>query len=133
MADKVYSLNFHLSDGSTKSVQFTATQGPRGEKGDTGATGAGSTQMHLEVTLPPENWTGEEGGPYTQRVYHAGITEEDRPHYGPLYSGDRETQLAQKESWAMVDDLDTETDYLTFTCLEEKPRAELTVSLEVTR
>lgn len=40
MADKTYKLNFEMSDGSTKSVQFTAPQGPRGEKGDTGAAGA---------------------------------------------------------------------------------------------
>lgn len=93
--------------------------------------GAAGKRLYLEVTLTPEDWTGEEGGPYTQRVYCAGITGEDRPHYGPVYSGERDARLAQKESWAVVDELDTETDYLTFTCLEEKPQAELTVQLEV--
>lgn len=39
MADKKYSLDFTLSDGSTKSVQFTAPQGPKGDKGDTGPQG----------------------------------------------------------------------------------------------
>lgn len=33
MADKTYSLNFLLSDGSTKKVQFTAPQGPQGVPG----------------------------------------------------------------------------------------------------
>lgn len=40
MADKTYKLNFTMSDGTTKSVQFTAPQGPQGEKGETGAKGA---------------------------------------------------------------------------------------------
>lgn len=40
MADKTYKLNFALSDGTTKSVQFTA---PQGEKGDTGAAGTNAT------------------------------------------------------------------------------------------
>lgn len=43
MADKTYKLNFELSDGSTKSVQFTAPQGEKGEKGETGAAGTSAT------------------------------------------------------------------------------------------
>lgn len=43
MADKTYKLNFVLSDGSTKSVQFTAPQGPTGETGATGADGKNAT------------------------------------------------------------------------------------------
>ncbi len=39
MADKTYRLNFTLSDGSAKSVQFTAPQGEKGGRGDTGAAG----------------------------------------------------------------------------------------------
>ena len=31
MANKVYQLNFELSDGTTKSVRFTAPQGPEGQ------------------------------------------------------------------------------------------------------
>ncbi|MBP3478081.1 MAG: hypothetical protein J6K03_01190 [Oscillospiraceae bacterium] len=34
MADKIYRLDFGLSDGSTKSLQFVAPQGPQGDKGD---------------------------------------------------------------------------------------------------
>jgi len=39
MADKNYKLTFAMSDGSEKSVTFTAPQGPQGEKGETGAPG----------------------------------------------------------------------------------------------
>lgn len=44
MADKTYKLNFELSDGSTKSVQFTA---PQGEKGAAGAAGVGITNITI--------------------------------------------------------------------------------------
>lgn len=37
MANKTYKLTFHLSDGTSQSVEFEA---PQGEKGATGATGA---------------------------------------------------------------------------------------------
>lgn len=36
MADKNYKLTFHLSDGTSQTVHFTA---PQGEQGATGATG----------------------------------------------------------------------------------------------
>jgi len=39
MADKNYELTFALSDGSKKSVQFTAPQGPQGPQGTPGSTG----------------------------------------------------------------------------------------------
>lgn len=94
---------------------------------------AGGGTVYLQVTLTAENWTGESGGPYTQRLYSAGITADDRPHFGLVYSGGREERLAQKEGWGKVDDLDTEVNYLTFTCLEEKPSVNLTVQLELHR
>lgn len=55
MADKTYKLIFEMSDGTEKSVQFTAPQGQqgiqgvqgekgdKGDKGDTGAPGANAT------------------------------------------------------------------------------------------
>ena len=36
MADKTYKLNFEMTDGTTKSVNFTAPQGEKGDKGDKG-------------------------------------------------------------------------------------------------
>ena len=39
MADKLYKITFKMSDGSEKSVEFTAPQGEQGPKGDTGAQG----------------------------------------------------------------------------------------------
>lgn len=53
MADKTYKINFEMTDGTTKSVQFTAPQGPQGiqgvqgEKGDKGDTGAAGTNATI--------------------------------------------------------------------------------------
>ena len=38
MADKNYKLSFKMSDGTTKTVQFTAPQGEKGDPGDDGYT-----------------------------------------------------------------------------------------------
>lgn len=40
MANKTYKLTFHLSDGTSQSVEFEAPQGEKGATGATGATGA---------------------------------------------------------------------------------------------
>ena len=111
---------------------------PEPQEGSDAATkayvdAAGSGVAYLQLTLTAESWTGVEGGPYTQQLYSPGITADDRPHYGLVFSGDRETRLLQKEDWAKVDDLDTEVNYLTFTCLQERPSVDLTVQLELIR
>ena len=44
MADKRYQIDFELSDGTTKSVQFTAPQGDKGDPGSNATiTGANAT------------------------------------------------------------------------------------------
>ena len=51
MADKTYKLNFELTDGTTKSVQFTAPQGEKGDKGDTGDAGTNATITGATATV----------------------------------------------------------------------------------
>ena len=87
-----------------------------------------NTYMTTEVTLTADGWQGE--GPYTQIVAVEGILATDRPHYGVVYSAAWE---AEKEAFAVVDDLDTAENSLTFICYEEKPDADLTIQLEVNR
>ena len=59
------------------------------------------------------------------------MQEKYRPHYGPVYSEDTETALAEKEAWMLVDDMDTADGSVTFTCFEEKPEINVTVQMEV--
>ena len=93
--------------------------------------GAAAKPLYREVLLPAASWTGS--GPYMQQIWSEGSRAEDRPHWGILYSGDRAARLAQKEAFALVDELEAEEDWLVFTCFEEKPGVDLTVQVEVSR
>ena len=107
--------------------------------GDPEAAGDGATKGYVDgkhflatVSLPAAGWAGDTA-PYTQTVAVPGILETDRPHYGVIYSGTAEEKTAQKEGFALVDDLDTGAGSVTFTCFEEAPEVDLTVQLEVNR
>ena len=84
------------------------------------------------TTLTVNDWEGD-AAPYTQRIGIEGILSTDRPHYTAVYDADQETRLAQKEAFAMVDDLDTEDGVLIFTCFEDKPGVNIPIQLEVNR
>lgn len=83
----------------------------------------------LSISLLAGDWLGD-SAPYTQTVAVEDILASDRPHYGVVYS---ENATAEKEAFAMVDDLDTAEGSLTFTCFESKPEIDLIVQLEVNR
>jgi hypothetical protein len=85
----------------------------------------------FSVNVPVSGWTGE--GPYIQTVAVAGILATDAPHYGPVYAEEQETRLAQKEAFAMVDELETIDGFVTLTCFEDKPEADLSIQMEVNR
>lgn len=93
---------------------------------------ANSLTFPKTVTLDASKWVGDKA-PYTQTIEVEEILETDEPHYGPVYSGDLDTKLSQKEAFAMVDDLDTSDGSVTFTCLEDKPEVNVTVQMEVNR
>lgn len=84
------------------------------------------------TTLTANDWEGDEA-PYIQRIGIEGILSTDRPHYGAVYDEDQETRVAQKEAFAMVDDLDTEDGAVIFTCFDDKPEVNIPIQMEVNR
>lgn len=87
-----------------------------------------TAHMAAQVTLPASGWS--EGAPYTQVIVLPGILPTDRPHFGVVYT---ENWEAEKEAFALVDELDTADGSVTFTCFGEKPSSNLTIQLEVNR
>ena len=84
------------------------------------------------ATLTTNDWVGS-SAPYTQTIGISGILATDRPHYSAVYDTNQETRLAQKEAFAMVDDLDTANGSVTFTCFEDKPAVNIPIQMEVNR
>lgn len=76
-------------------------------------------------------WTGS--GPYTQTVAVSGILAADMPHVMPVYSTDNATAIAQKEAWNCVSKGEAAANAVVFTCLEERPQAEIPIQIEVMR
>ena len=91
-----------------------------------------SKRKLFAVTLTTNDWVGDKA-PYTQTIGVEGILETDRPHYSAVYDSDQETRIAQKEAFAMVDDLDTADGSVTFTCFEDKPAVNIPIQMEVNR
>ena len=91
-----------------------------------------SKRKVFNTTLTTNDWIGN-AAPYTQTIGIAGILGTDRPHYNAVYDANQETRLAQKEAFAMVDDLDTADGSVTFTCFEDKPGVNIPIQMEVNR
>ena len=86
----------------------------------------------FNIVLTVNDWEGDKA-PYKQTIGLEGILGTDRPHYGPVYSENTATMLAEKEAFSYVDDLDTADGSVTFTCLEDKPSTNVAVQMEVHR
>lgn len=77
-------------------------------------------------------WTGSPE-PYTQTISVPGILASDMPHITPVYSTDNATAFAQKEAWNCVSKGEAAANAVVFTCLEERPQAEIPIQIEVIR
>lgn len=91
------------------------------------------TAQYIRVTLLADGWIAQEDGSFTQAIGYSGITADDRPHFGPVYSGTTEEKRAQRDAYSYVDDLDTSADTLTFTCFDYMPEADVTIEMEIRR
>lgn len=78
-----------------------------------------------EVVLLAGGWVNG-----VQEVAVAGILATDRPHWVVVYGQD---PAAEKEAFALVDDLETEAGKFIFRCFEDVPGVALTIQWEVNR
>ncbi len=90
-----------------------------------------TTAAFYTVPLPASGWTGT--GPYTQAVSVAGILADDRPIFGPVYSGTNDEKIEQSIMAGFVSSCETAAGSVTFTALLAKPEVDLTMQLEVIR
>ena len=94
----------------------------------------GGKTLSFKVNLRNNMWASTTGdAPYFQEVAVDGVLATDRPHWGIVYSDGQEARQAEKEAYALVDDLDTEDNKIIFTCFEERPETDLTIQMEVNR
>lgn len=87
--------------------------------------------IHAEVVLTADGWS--DTAPYTQEVTVENVKETDHPHWALNRSSDPELREAELEAYALVEELDTDTDKIIFSCPEEKPEVDLTIRVEVNR
>ena len=76
------------------------------------------------VTLTTDWGNGE------QEVSVSGILASDMPHWGIVYGDNKE---AEKEAFALVDELETSAGKFTFRCFGDVPTVALTIQWEVNR
>jgi len=77
------------------------------------------------VSLSADHWSGGE-----QEVSVSGILATDMPHWGIVYGTNRE---AEKEAFALVDELETSAGKFTFRCFGDVPAVALNIQWEVDR
>lgn len=77
------------------------------------------------ITLSAYGWSRG-----AQTVSVSGILATDMPHWGVVYGTNKE---AEKEAFALVDELETYAGKFTFRCFEDVPTVALTIQWEVNR
>lgn len=82
------------------------------------------------VTLPAHAWVGNTA-PYTMSRTFAEVSMLDTPHYCVIYSENTETARAEKEAFAMIDDMESTDGSLVFVCLDKKPSVDLNIQIEI--
>lgn len=108
-------------------------------QGGTGATTASEALINLGgastktySTTLTTTWTGS-SAPYTQTIAITGITSTDTPIVDVVLSSTRSTAIKQLEAWGCVSKIETGTNQITATCLEEKPTTAIPIQIKVVR
>lgn len=119
--------NIDMSGYNVKGLGTPSANGDAASKGY-----VDSRRIAVQVTVPASGWALA-GGVYSQTILVSNILSTDEPHYGIVYSGNVAQRVAQKEAFALVDDLETGSGLITLSCFDGAPSIDLTIQLEVNR
>ena len=84
----------------------------------------------VKAPLPAAGWVGD-SAPFNQTVTVDGLADERRAMVYPRYGDDTKANLAMREACACVSYAKRDGSNITFTCLEDKPGVDITVTVEV--
>ena len=74
-------------------------------------------------------WVGTVA-PYTQEITVTGITANDEPSFGVVYSVDNATAILEKTAWNLIGKIETGAGKITVTCFEEKPVTAIPIQIK---
>lgn len=87
------------------------------------------TTTSATATLPVSGWTGS--GPYTQTIAVQGLTDGRRVMVTPKYGSNADDNIAMREACGCVSYAERSGNSVVFTCLEDKPEVDITVTFEI--
>ena len=83
----------------------------------------------VSATLPAAGWVGS--GPYTQTIAVQGLTDGRRVMVTPKYGSNADDNIAMREACGCVSYAERSENSVVFTCLEDKPEVDITVTFEI--
>ena len=87
------------------------------------------TTTSATATLTTGGWVGS--GPYTQTIAVQGLTDGRRVMVTPKYGSNADDNIAMREACGCVSYAERSENSVVFTCLEDKPEVDITVTFEI--
>lgn len=129
LEDTVHTANDTTAPSTETPIDADLLEGHSASYFATADSAATATTYTATLTT---TWTGS-SAPYTQTVTITGITSSDTPIVDVILSSTTSTALSQLEAWGCVSKIETATDSITVTCLEDKPITAIPIQLKVVR
>lgn len=91
------------------------------------------TTTDATATLTVSGWTGSGPytGPFTQTIVVPGLTDGRRVNAHPKYGSNADDNIAMREACGCISYAELSGNSVVFTCLEDKPEVDITVTFEI--
>ena len=89
--------------------------------------------VDYQATLTVSGWTGSGPytGPFTQTIVVPGLTDGRRVNAHPKYGSNADDNIAMREACGCISYAERSGNSAVFTCLEDKPEVDITVTFEI--